>query len=73
MAYRHPPENLDTLPASAMLSAADLAGMMGVSLNTVWRWAKAGRLPAPLRIGPNTTRWKAGEVRAALDRLAEAA
>lgn len=73
MAYRHPPENLATLPPSAMLSAADLAGMMGVSLNTVWRWAKAGRLPAPRRIGPNTTRWMAGEVRAAIDRLAEAA
>lgn len=65
--------NLDTLPASAMLSASDLAGLLGVSLNTVWRWAKAGRLPAPVRIGPNVTRWKAGEVRATLDTLAQAA
>ena len=58
--------NLDTLPASAMLSAADLAGLLRVSTNTVWRLAKVGRLPEPLRIGENTTRWKAGEVREAL-------
>lgn len=59
--------NIDTLPASAMLSASDLSRLLGVSLNTIWRWAKDGRhLPAPVRIGPNITRWKVGEVRAAI-------
>lgn len=62
--------NLDALPASAMLSAADLSDMFRVSLNTVWRWSKAGRLPAPVKLGPNSTRWRAGDVREALDRIA---
>ncbi len=62
--------NLDTLPASAMLSAADLSDLLRVSLNTVWRWSRSGRLPAPKKIGPNSTRWRAGDVREALDRIA---
>lgn len=70
MAMRITPENFNTMPAAAMVSAADLSGLLGVSLNTIWRWSKAGRLPAPVRIGPNTTRWNMGEIRAALDRMA---
>lgn len=62
--------NLDTLPASAMLSAADLRDIFRVSLNTIWRWSKDGRLPAPVKLGPNSTRWRAGDVREALDRIA---
>lgn len=62
--------NLDTLPASAMLSAADLSDLLRVSLNTVWRWSKDGRIPRPIKIGPNSTRWRAGDVREALDRIA---
>lgn len=71
-ATRKTPENFDTLPASAMVSAADLSGLFGVSLNTIWRWArpKDGRLPAPIRVGPNTTRWNVGSVRETLAKLA---
>lgn len=67
---RNTPENFDTLPDSAMLSAAELAGLFGVSLNSIWRWAKSGRLPAPRRVGANTTRWNVGSVREALAKLA---
>ena len=72
MAIRNTPENFDTLPASAMLSATDLSGLLGISLNSVWRWSKAekGKLPRPWKLGANTTRWNVGEVREALSKLA---
>jgi len=28
-----------------------------VSRVTVWRWVRIGRLPAPQKIGENSTRW----------------
>lgn len=46
-----PPKDFDALPASALVSAADIAAHAGVSLNSVWRWAKAGKLPEPSRSG----------------------
>ena len=67
---RNTPENFDTMPDSAMLSAAELAGLFGVYLNSIWRWAKYGRLPAPRRVGANTTRWHVGSVREVLAKLA---
>ena len=67
---RNTPENFDTLPKSAMVSATDLSGLVGVSLNTIWRWSKSGRLPAPRKVGLNTTRWNVGEIREALAKLA---
>lgn len=27
------------------------------SRDTIWRWVKAGRLPAPVEFGPNTVGW----------------
>jgi prophage regulatory protein len=72
MADRTTPENLDKLPDSAMVSDTELSGLLGVSKNTAWRWSKAGRLPSPVKIGPNTTRWNLGEVRAALAKMVAA-
>lgn len=35
-----------------------------VSHATLWRMVKAGRFPAPLKLGPKTTVWRAEDVRA---------
>jgi predicted DNA-binding transcriptional regulator AlpA len=39
------------------LTDSDLAARYSISRATVWRWANAGRLPAPVRLGEATTRW----------------
>ena len=44
------------------LSAPLMAQLYGVSLATIWRWAKEGTIPAPRKIGKNTTRWDGQEV-----------
>lgn len=58
--------SLDTLPDSARVSDREIAQLVGVAPATVWRWAKAGVLPQPQRIGIRCTRWNLGEVRKAL-------
>lgn len=29
-----------------------------ISQPTAWRWVKTNHLPAPVRLGPNCTRWR---------------
>lgn len=42
----------------------DLATRYRVSRNTIWRWTKEGRLPAPVRLGPGCTRWSMADIEA---------
>lgn len=58
--------NFDSLPDSAMVDDKTFAVVIGQSRNTVWRKSKAGILPAPIKVGPKTTRWRVGAIRAYL-------
>jgi len=55
----------DDLPDSASVRLPVVAALNGISAPTVWRWVKAGRIPAPKKLGPNTTAWNVGELRRA--------
>lgn len=46
----------------AFLKDVDLAARFGVSRVTIWRWAREGRLPSPVRLGPGSTRWRRTEI-----------
>lgn len=50
--------------SSALVPVKRVATMLSVSVATVWRWNAAGGFPAPLKIGPNATRWRVSEVEA---------
>jgi prophage regulatory protein len=52
---------------SQWVSAATLANRYEVSQKTIWGWAKSGRIPPAVKIGPNITRWKLSEVIAAVE------
>jgi len=51
--------------------AKQIAEEKGVCIATVWRWAAAGILPAPIRPTKRTTLWNAEEVDEALAKLGE--
>lgn len=57
--------NFDVLPDSAFVRLPVVAGLNGISPATAWRWVKSGRLPAPIKTGPNTTVWRVGDLRRA--------
>jgi len=48
-----------------LLSAAQVALIAKAHQSTIWRWAKSGVLPAPVRVG-GSTRWRKSEVLRAL-------
>ena len=45
------------------LSYADLEAHYGKSRVTLWRWVRAGLLPAPYQIGPNSVGFNSQEIR----------
>lgn len=61
--------DFDSLPDSAHVRLPVVAALHGISTVTVWRWAKDGRLPAPIRRG-GVTAWKVGDLRKALAQAA---
>ena len=44
------------------LSDKQLAERYGVTRVCIWRWARAGRFPQPIKLTPGCTRWRAADV-----------
>lgn len=44
-----------------LVSAAELAHLLGISRSTVWSWHASGEIPLPLRIR-GATRWRRAEI-----------
>jgi len=59
-----------SLPQTGYVSANTLAAWLETTPSTIWRWAKSGRLPKPVKLGEATTRWDMREVHKALAKLA---
>ena len=47
--------------------------LLGLSHTTIYKMVEEGRFPRPLRIGPNTTRWRSDQVDAWMKEQMEAA
>jgi predicted DNA-binding transcriptional regulator AlpA len=57
----------DVLPDSALINVQEISLLSGKSTATLWRDVKNNRLAAPIKIGPNSTRWRVGDVRRFLE------
>ena len=40
------------------LRDVDVAARYDISRKSVWDWTRLGRIPAPVRLGPATARWR---------------
>lgn len=65
--------DFDDLPDCAHARVEVVAALYATSVNSIWRWAKAGRIPSPTKLGPQVTAWRVGELRRDLAAKAEAA
>lgn len=63
----------DTLPMSAHVRLPTVSALHGIGPATVWRWVKAGRLPAPVKLGPNVTAWRVCDLRRSMAQAGAAA
>lgn len=64
--------DFDSKPDAALLTDKTVAALLGVHRNSVWRMARSGRLPAPVKVAEQTTRWRVGDLRKALASLKSA-
>lgn len=63
---RNPAGDFDQLPSSSFVRLPTVCALFSIAPATAWRWAKAGQLPAPRKIGRRVSAWNVGELRAAL-------
>ena len=62
-------ENFDAMPDAAIVRVHTVAALFACGPATIWRRAKLGTLPAPVRPSPKVTGWRVGDLRAVLGSL----
>ena len=45
-------------PLERLIGRKEVLILIGISNATLWRWIKAGRFPAPLKIGQKKVAWR---------------
>lgn len=58
--------NFDSLPDAAHVRLPVVCGLFACSPATAWRRAKAGTIPAPVKLSERVTAWRVGDLRAVL-------
>ena len=48
----------------ACLTVEQIARRCGCSTDSIWRWKRAGRFLAAVRVGPGCTRWRLSDIEA---------
>lgn len=56
------PVQKDPCMINRIMRLPEVLTATGVSPATIWRWVKAGNFPAPVKLGPNATGWRATDV-----------
>ena len=57
------------IPATGFVRLPQVLNVIPVSRASWWRGVKDGRYPQSVKLGPNTTVWKAEDIRALIDRI----
>ena len=61
----------NTLPNTGFVRLPQILSVIPVGRTTWWAGVKAGKYPAPIKLGANTTVWKAEDIHALIARLAQ--
>ena len=54
--------NITVKPVTIFLSVDQVAQRYGVSTDSIWRWKREGKFPAPVRVGSGITRWRLADL-----------
>lgn len=52
-----------------MHTVKEVAVLFKLSTSSVWRLSRAGKLPQPVKVGLNSTRWKQSELEAFIEKM----
>ena len=59
------------LPTNGLLRLPQVLVLIPVSRSTWWAGCKSGRYPKPVKLGPRMTAWRAEDIAALLEKLAD--
>lgn len=62
---------IETIPQTGFAKIPQILSVIPVSRSTWWAGCKSGRFPAPIKLGANTTVWKAEDIHALIKQIAE--
>lgn len=65
-----PPNHGQPLEAVTLLTARQVANLLGVHVRSVWRMSHAGQIPPPIRLADRVVRWRLADLQALLDGIA---
>jgi prophage regulatory protein len=51
-----------TAPVAKLLTIQQVARRYGVTVRTIWRWEKNGRMPRAVRVTRGTVRWREEDI-----------
>lgn len=49
-------------PDDSLLTARQVSEKLSVTVDSIWKYSKAGWIPKPVRLGSGSTRWKRSEI-----------
>lgn len=58
------------IPETGFVRLPQVLSVFPVSRSSWWAGVKTGKYPSPVKLGPNTTAWKAEDIRALLEKAA---
>jgi predicted DNA-binding transcriptional regulator AlpA len=58
------------VPDNALLRLPQVLTLIPISRSSWWASCKSGRYPKPVKLGPRTTAWRAADINALLEKLA---
>jgi len=64
--------DFDKKSDTALVDVKVVAELLDVHPNSVWRLARSGKLPTPVKVSEQTTRWRVGDLRKAVASLKSA-
>ena len=57
------------LPQEGFVRLPQVLHVLGIGKSSFWEGIKAGKYPAPVKIGPRTTVWRVEEIRALIRQM----
>jgi predicted DNA-binding transcriptional regulator AlpA len=65
-----PPNQAQPLDGVTLLTARQVADLLGVHVRSVWRMSHAGQVPPPIRLAERVVRWRLADLQEHLDGIA---
>ena len=63
-------DNTHLTDLDQMLTDKEVASVLKLSRSSVWRLARVGKIPKPVKVGFNAARWKYSELKAFMEAAA---